>query len=442
MDYVLNRNYGNSIFRCSKKVVWILAISLLCIAVGVVTTPYLSLIAFFLFGFSLLVLQPEDILVLLFGLLPFANIFKLSPTSMSCFTLCEIIAVIWLLLSCKKIKVSQFVVILCLVAYMLIFSFENSNVFTIFKLCINCFIIVISVSTFTKEGFTKSIRLLAISTIVMMILSSNVRYLEYVEKYFTDLDYYVDSTGSMTDTLRISGFFGDPNYCAVLIILVLSALCILYYYKSIGVEFWIYVLFLAPLGFLTYSKSYFLCMIIWAVALIFFVLLPKHKCLAGISIIAVGFVFYLAYNGKIEAINMVIERFNHGDITTGRTELNKQYLQYIFDNGKVLLFGDGVTADRFVGARNNVHCLYIEMLYKLGILGSLLYCGTMMSLLPSIKVRTEHHFVNYLPLIFFLLMFAFLAAVVNYALPFYIAIVYLTFNYAGLDSFGSKEVLR
>ena len=308
---------------------------------------------------------------------------------------------------------------------------------------VSCFFLIgFAVSVFTQYGLKQSARILSLSTIVMLLLSTNQRYLSYVEKYFTDLDYYIDSTGHATDTLRISGFFGDPNYCAVLFVLVLSLLSVLYYYKEIGAEFWLHAAFLVPLGFLTYSKSYFLCIAFFMIMLILFVLLPKHKCLALISLIGIGVAVWLVVNGKFEAINMILARFAQGNLTTGRTALNQAYLQYILDNIKVLFFGDGISADRFGGVHNNVHCLYIEILYKLGIIGTGLYCGTLVATLSNAKTPVERHFVNYLPLVFFMLMFGFLAGVVNYALPFYIMIVALTFNYTSLASDKNVEVMH
>ena len=423
----------------NRKLFSIWFISLVCIALGVVTTPYLSVISLLLFLASLLFLQTEEIFALLFGLLPFANIFKLSTTSMSLFTICEIGAVIYLLLK-KRIKVSQFFMLMALTVYLIISSLNNLNYLTIIKVVVGFLLIGFAVSTFTQYGLKQSARILSLSTIVMLLLSTNQRYLSYVEKYFTDLDYYIDSTGHATDTLRISGFFGDPNYCAVLIVLVLSLLGVLYYYKAIGTEFWLHAAFLVPLGFLTYSKSYFLCIVLFLIMLILFVLFPKHKCWALISLVGIGGAVWLVANGKIEAINMILARFSQGNLTTGRTALNQAYLQYIWDNTKVLFFGDGISADRFSGASNNVHCLYIEILYKLGIIGAGLYCGTLVAMLSKAKKQTERHFINYLPLVFFLLMFGFLAGVVNYALPFYIMIVALTFNYTSLVSEKSGEV--
>lgn len=418
----------------NRKLLLIWFISLICIALGVVATPYLSIISLLLFFVAFLFLQTEEVFALLFGLMPFANIFKLSTSSMSLFTICEIGMVIYFLLLKKSLRVSQVFMLTILTGYLIIFSLNNLNYLTIIKVVVGFFLIGFAISSFTQYGLKQSARLLSLSTIVMLLLSTNQRYLSYIENYFTDLNYYIDSTGHATDTLRVSGFFGDPNYCAVLIVLVLSMLCVLYYYKAIGAEFWLHTAFLVPLGFLTYSKSYFLCIALFVIMLILFVLLPKHKCWALISLVGFGVTVWLVANGKIEIINKIIERFAQGDLTTGRTALNQAYLQYIYDNTKVLLFGDGISADRFSGASNNVHCLYVEILYKLGIAGTGVYGGTLVATLSKEKKRAKRHFVNYLPLVFFVLMFGFLAGVVNYALPFYIMIVALTFNYTSLAS--------
>lgn len=425
--------------RNNRKLIWLWAFSLFFIAVSVVTTPYLSAAALALFCVSLFMLRSEDVFAMLFGLLPFANIFKLTPTSMSLFTVCEMIAVVFFLLR-KRLSARQCGMISTLAIYLLVFSIDRLNILTIVKVIMGFLIIGLAVMTITKDGLKRIARLLSLSTIAMLLLSINEKYLAYVELYFDDLDYYVDATGHATDTLRISGFFGDPNYCAVLIVLALALLCVLYYHKAIGGEFWVYAAVLTPCGFFTYSKSYFLCIALLAVLLVLFVLFPKHKVWAVIAIIGFSIAVYYTAIGKIEVMNLILSRFSKGDLTTGRTNLNQIYLQYIFGKMRVLLFGEGISADRITGIRNNVHCLYIETLFKLGIVGASVYCGTLASVLPKREKKARRGFADYLPVFFFLLMFAFLAGILNYALPFYILIVYLSINYDSLGYSVGREV--
>ncbi len=170
-----------------RKLFSIWFISLVCIALGVVTTPHLSVVSFLLFFAALLFLQTEEIFALLFGLLPFANIFKLSTASMSLFTICEIGAVIYLVLK-KRLKASQFMLLIALIAYLIISSPSNLNLFTVVKVAAGFLLIGFGVSVLTQDGLKQTALMLSLGTIAMLLLSTNQRYLSYVEKYFTDMN--------------------------------------------------------------------------------------------------------------------------------------------------------------------------------------------------------------------------------------------------------------
>lgn len=170
-----------------RKLFSIWFISLVCIALGVVTTPHLSVVSFLLFFAALLFLQTEEIFALLFGLLPFANIFKLSTASMSLFTICEIGAVIYLVLK-KRLKASQFMLLIALIAYLIISSPSNLNLFTVVKVAAGFLLIGFVVSVLTQDGLKQTALMLSLGTIAMLLLSTNQRYLSYVEKYFTDMN--------------------------------------------------------------------------------------------------------------------------------------------------------------------------------------------------------------------------------------------------------------
>jgi len=257
----------------------------------------------------------------------------------------------------------------------------------------------------------------------------------YIEPYLFDLNFVLDEFGHASEIMRVGGFFGDPNYCSILIIMSLALLCVLYYYKEINLEFWVFLGFLIPLGFSTYSKSYFLCIAMLILFLILFVIFPKHKGWALISVVTVAVIVSMILNGKIEAINVIFNRFEAGDLTTGRADLNDFYLNYLWSNPQVLFFGEGINADRAIGAWNNVHNIYIESLFKLGIVGSLLYLST---LLISAKIKktnvSKRKFVNFFPLIFLLILYYALAGITMYELPFYLSIAFLAKDFNLLDT--------
>ena len=168
--------------------------------------------------------------------------------------------------------------------------------------------------------------------------------------------------------------------------------------------------------------------------LILFVLFPKHKRLAIVALILVAVIVSMALSGKIEVITTILERFSNGDITTGRADLNSLYLTYVWENPMVLLFGSGISTDRIIGASNNVHNIYIEGLFKLGIVGCVIYICTLLSciLLPK-KSISKRKFVNFLPLIFVAILYFALAGIIMYELPFYLAIAFLSVNFNSLD---------
>jgi O-antigen ligase len=254
------------------------------------------------------------------------------------------------------------------------------------------------------------------------------------------LDYLLDETGHASDTLRMSGFIGDPNYCGMLIVMSIALLCVLYFYKKIKNEFWLFIVFLIPLGFFTYSKSYFLCVSVLVFFLIVTVLIPKHKIWGLISIFAVAIVISMALSGKIEIINTILERFLADDITTGRSDLNNYYLHYIWNNPMTLIFGEGMSADRIVSAGNNVHNFYIDAVFKFGLVGCLIFILTLCSSIGfTIDKKEKRKFVNYIPLIFLVVLYFALAGITRYELPFYVAIVFLSINFNSLNEDKTKE---
>ena len=409
-------------------VIWFLLS--LCILANIIVGNVLSIIAFCGFLFSaIFVLKTDEIIPLLFGLMPFANIFKLSPTSMSLFTICEIVVVIIITIRNKKINSFLILSILLMIIYLMIFD-KEINFTTIIKIIVGFLLINICVNKIGEVELKKIAILLAIGVIVSGLLSISKTYFGYLKNYFTDLDYLVGSGGEITGTMRISGFLGDPNYYSVLIIINLVLLGVLYFHKRIKISFWVLSSANIILGFFTYSKSYFLCLLVYIILFFIFVVMKKNKKTAFIFLIGILIIGFLAFRGRFPIINRIIERFSSDDVLTGRDELNLMYLEYIFDNPKILLFGEGISSDKFLGAPNNVHNIYIELIFKLGIVGAIVYFGLLSFAIniPIFKFKTIK-FVNFFPLMFFLVMMFFLAGINRYELPYYIIICFTPLNF-------------
>ncbi|MBR2987371.1 MAG: O-antigen ligase family protein [Clostridia bacterium] len=410
------------------------------ILIGVATTGFLSVAAMAMFALFLLSSPVNDSCALLFGLLPFANVFKYQAGVTSFFTVCELLLVLVALIKRARIKTTVVVSILVLAAYMVMMGSGTLNGLLIVKIVLGFLFFYLMTSCAKKEDTVNAAYLLASSTSLMMLLSMNDTYFSFVRGFLLDLDYVLDSTGHASSVMRMGGFLGDPNYCGALIIITVAFLCVLYYYKRIKAEFWVFLAFLIPLGFFTYSKSYFLCISVLVLFLIVFVLFPKHKEWGFVSTFAVLIIAVMALSGKIEVFNVILKRFTGGNILSGRMELNRLYLSYIWNHPSVLFFGEGIAVDRIIGAPNNVHNIYIESLFKLGIMGSLVYIGTLLACVGSHKARhTKSKVVDYLPLLFFAVSFYALAGITMYELPFYLSIAVLAKNFESLNDRGKME---
>ena len=204
-------------------------------------------------------------------------------------------------------------------------------------------------------------------------------------------------------------------------------------------EFWVLLGLLIPLGLLTYSKSYFLCIAAFILLTVVFVLFPKHKGWAVVSVIGIIVAIPVILSGKIGIFNTILARFSEGDLTSGRAELNELYMNYLWNNPAALFFGEGITADRIANL-NNVHNIYIESLFKLGITGCCLYVYV---LLVSVNMRTKYtkkrKIANYIPALFLAVMYYALAGIMMYELPFYIAIAFLAIDFPLLDEDTAKQ---
>lgn len=402
---------------------------LLCIAVGVVTTTLLSIAAMILFAWFLLRFSTLESCILLFGLLPFANLFKLSPGTISFFTICELLVAAASVFRNRKIKSAFLLSLVLFAAYIFVTDIAHLDLLRIVKLVAGFYLIYIITLYANQDSLVNIAYMLAGSTVIMIFLSLNGNYFEQVESYLLDLNYLLDSSGHASDVLRLSGFFGDPNYCSVLIVMTVSLLSTLYYHKKIKTEFWVFLLILIPAGFLTYSKSYFLCAIVLLFFLLVFVLLPKHRGWAIASMLAFFVVAFMALQGRIAIINTIINRFIYEDFSTGRFAVNEIYLAYIWDNPKTLLFGDGITADLIKQANNNVHNIYIEALLRLGIVGSVLLVTLLANSLNQGNLsKGKRKAANFIPLMFLAVLYFALAGLVMYELPFYLSIVFLAVN--------------
>ena len=130
-----------------------------------------------------------------------------------------------------------------------------------------------------------------------------------------------------------------------------------------------------------------------------------------------------------------MRRFLEGDLTTGRMDLNRRYIAYIFSNPRQLLLGASINAPIIDGTTYMVHNVFIELLYRLGALGSSLYVACLMAGMKKHGgpyADKKRHCADYLPLAFVLVMCSFLPTLIDYAFVFYMMIAYAGVHFRAL----------
>lgn len=407
------------------------AIFVSCIVFSHLFGTWLNIVALAIFVIYSFCVGTFKSYVLLFAAFPFANVFKLTASSLSFLTLCELFLMLKIffdrLRTTHKINLRFFGGLVLYLGYITLISLNDFQITSILKniahIVILYFIIQINHKNPDFDLIVKRCSImLSISMILMMSLSLSNTYMRLVNDYLRIVRY-----GYGTEYLRNCGLFTDPNYCSLAIVMTLSFSSVLFYYKQIGSEFWFLSVPLIVFGLTTYSRTFLLSICVFLLIFIFLVLFPRHHFWGVIVPILLLIIGYLAWSGHFEIINRTLVRLSgQSDITNGRMSLNSTYIQYIIDNPLVLLFGSGLNETR-LSIGNNVHNLYIETVFRIGLVGTALFVYCLYNCL-YIKENVKKPFATKIPVIMLLFLYFTLAGFSSFELVYYLMICGLVAN--------------
>lgn len=174
--------------------------------------------------------------------------------------------------------------------------------------------------------------------------------------------------------MRFYGLFQDPNYYAMLLITSLSLLIKLKDCKCVTWPvFIIGGLLLIACGILTYSKTFFLMLIV--VVFIYLVWQFWNKrVLRGILltlliVVAGGIILFAEGSPFAVVLSRLTSSTNLDELTTGRSELFMTYYNAIVSDPVSILFGKGLAAGNL---GRDPHNLFLEITYYIGLTGLVL----------------------------------------------------------------------
>lgn len=384
--FTLMMSGGNSNVFSSKdiKTLMILLLDIFLLSIGhALNSQVIILVALVVFSGAILMVPKSYFLPIMLFYFPWSPIMKLSPNSFTWFTIIVPLFFICILIFKKeeepKVRFSSMNLIISLgillytlgVKMWLGYSISNSYIMFVFMLI---FIPTYLKTYKEKISFENCSLFLAIGVISACIAS------EILTKYPHMLKYIEVYEWKAKGLIRLSGFYGDPNFYSVHILIAICGLLILLidkrYKRPILLGSMIIVLIY--FGFLSVSKMFILVLLVELGLWIMMVLLLKGRTKTKISIvfyIVIALVIILSSGILSEQIHMYLVRFGAGNnlksLTTGRNNLILIYIDFFMKNIPALVFGQGLTSILIGNLPMVPHNTIVQMIYEFGCVGSI-----------------------------------------------------------------------
>jgi len=330
-----------------------------------------------LFWLSVVFSPKANFLPLMLFYLPWSPVLKLRPDSFTFFTLVvpAIFVIIFLtdLKNRQKYKTELIVLLFLFTAYTLLVKFINqmSIDMSYFFFIIMLFFIPIYAKQYMKDiSFEKCTLFLTAGVLsasaASKILMNFPQMLRYINVYKWE------SVG----LTRFSGFYEDPNFYSVQIIMAVAAILTVMSKTTkkplIPLQL-LAVLALVFFGLLSVSKMFLLSLGAILALWVFSLKFKKQNVMyeAGALIVILAVVIAAYFSDVLTAeINQYVFRFTQSAFTTGRTDLQIMYLDYLFSNSDKLFFGIGFS-NILLNLRAS-HNTMIQIVWQIGLIGGVL----------------------------------------------------------------------
>lgn len=387
------------------KTLGILLLDIFLLSVGhFLNSQVIILAALVVFSGTILMAPKSYFLPIMLFYFPWSPIMKLSPDSFTWFTMIVPLFSICILVFIKegepKVRFStmNLIISLGILLYTLVvkmwlgYSISTSYIMFIFMLI---FIPTYLRTYKEKISFENCILFLSIGVISACIVS------EILTKYPHMQEYIEVYQWKAKGLIRLSGFYGDPNFYSVHILIAICGLLILFidkrYKKPILLGSMIIVL--VYFGFLSVSKMFILVLIVELGLWMMMVLLLRGRIKTKISIIfyvVIALVIILSSGILSEQIHMYLVRFGAGNdlrsLTTGRSNLLWVYLDFFMENIPALLFGQGLTSILIGNLPMVPHNTIIQMIYEFGCVGSIIVVLWIINLYKDTTKGKKNHY--------------------------------------------------
>ncbi|KQL17972.1 O-antigen ligase family protein [Cytobacillus solani] len=201
---------------------------------------------------------------------------------------------------------------------------------------------------------------------------------------------------------RLSGFYGDANFYSVHILVAIACLLLTLKNTKKTISIMVQLLSIIALiyfGMLSVSKMFILCLVLMGGIWLFCFLIVRQSVMYKLKFLLFSVVILIAFFSSslfTEQLNQYLIRFSMvsdaQSLTTGRSELVNMYIEYFMGNLNTLFFGMGLSPVYVNGYSS--HNTIIQMIYQLGILGSILMIGWWRMVYKGLSNKIKLSFVN------------------------------------------------
>lgn len=330
--------------------------------------------------------------------LPWSPVLKISPGSISFFTIVAVLVFFKLVfiekfsISKKTIAIVILLVILTAFAKVIFLHSFSLDYFVFFMMLL---LFSIYCKKYHKSlSFPVSSYFFTFGIISACFAALNLMNLPHMQEY---INVY---TWENKGLVRLSGFYGDSNfYSAQLLVAITCNLFLLIFEKGkLKVFIVALLLLLVYCGSLSVSKSFILILavvfLLWLINVFLLKRQGKLKIFVLLCIIFIG-VLIVGFGLFSSEIKMYMVRFgmvnNVSSLTTGRSDIFENYLRFFYDNPLMLLFGQGYTNISYDAVNNRAsHNTIIQSVYQFGIAGTIVLVLWILNLSESFKEKIKN----------------------------------------------------
>lgn len=319
-------------------------------------------------------IQKAAMPVILF-FIPFAPLLKLRPGTISFFTIALLLTYgICTVTGSRQIKVLHLIPALLLVVMTLIvktaYGYSADNTYVMLAVTLLLVPFLVHEMDETYDFFWLAV-CFALGICLAAITAQYLTIFPTISRYIT-----IDVNAAFAISRR-SGYVGDPNFYSAHITTALSGILLLLLKETKRNKQFVLAALACLLlycGMLSVSKSFVLIslclLLLWVVTL----LLQRGKLSIKVTLIvalAIVGLFLLSSTVFTDMLDQVFSRFSQGsnmsDFTTGRTDVWVSYISAMFEDVKLLLFGQGCT--RVILGEKATHNTLLQCIFQLGIIG-------------------------------------------------------------------------